>query len=245
MIAAESAVRQCRRRCYLVRHGHVEYFDEQGSPVDPRYVSLSSAGVRQTQELGRLLQHVHFDRALCSDYPRARETLELLVRKQYVAMEPQPEFREIRSGRLREIPAEQLREQVVGAYCAAANVGARFLGGERWDEFQLRVLGRFFELLQDPSWRSALIVSHDAVHRVLLGLALGVGLTGIETLEQDTGCLNVVDIDMQGGTAIRTIIRTLNFTPYDPLKANVRDTVLESLFRAIEQAGVARPILTS
>ncbi|MCO6057522.1 histidine phosphatase family protein [Pseudomonas sp. MOB-449] len=233
---AESAVR--RRRCYLVRHGHVDYFDAQGRPLDPRVVALSRVGTQQAWALGQVLQDVRFDRVLCSDYPRARQTLDLLLQGHEVPVESMPELREIRAGRLREIPAEALREQVVGAYRAAGAAGARFLGGERWDDFQRRVLSLFFELLQDPDWDSALIVSHDAVNRILLGWAAGLGLAGIAAFEQDTACLNVVDIDMRGDQVLRALIRTLNFTLYDPHKAGIHGTVLENLFLAIEPAGL-------
>lgn len=33
-----------RRRLYLVRHGHVNYFDDTGRPLDPRSVRLSVDG---------------------------------------------------------------------------------------------------------------------------------------------------------------------------------------------------------
>lgn len=233
---AESAVR--RRRCYLVRHGHVDYFDGQGRPLDPRAVALSRAGTQQAWALGQVLQDVRFDRVLCSDYPRAGQTLDLLLQGNQLPVESMPELREIRAGRLREIPAETLREQVVGAYRSAGAAGARFLGGERWDDFQRRVLSLFFELLQDPDWDSALIVSHDAVNRVLLGWAAGLGLAGIAAFEQDTACLNVLDIDMRGDQVLGALIRTLNFTPYDPHKAGIHGTVLENLFQAIEPTGL-------
>ncbi|NWL77709.1 histidine phosphatase family protein [Pseudomonas taiwanensis] len=233
---AESDVR--RRRCYLVRHGHVDYFDALGRPLDPRTVALSRTGTQQAWALGQVLQDVQFDRVLCSDYPRARQTLDLLLQGNQVPVESMPELREIRAGRLREIPAEALREQVVGAYRAAGVAGARFLGGERWDDFQRRVLSLFFELLQDPGWDSALIVSHDAVNRILLGWAAGLGLAGIAAFEQDTACLNVLDIDMRGDQVLGALIRTLNFTPYDPHKAGIHGTVLENLFLAIEPAGL-------
>ncbi|VVN70853.1 hypothetical protein [Pseudomonas fluorescens] len=38
-----------RRRCYLVRHGHVDYFSPDGQPLDPRNVPLSGLGEDQVQ----------------------------------------------------------------------------------------------------------------------------------------------------------------------------------------------------
>tara|TARA_Y100001951_G_scaffold94328_1_gene90700 strand:+ start:21548 stop:22267 length:720 start_codon:yes stop_codon:yes gene_type:complete len=231
-MSAERGGQVRRRRCYLVRHGHVDYFDAWGKPLDPRAVPLSPSGVEQAQALANVLRGIRFDRMVCSDYPRARQTLELLAMGQGAAT-VLPELREIRAGRLRELAPDGLREQVIEAYRLAHWEGACFLGGERWDEFQTRVLKQFFELLREPHWESALLVSHDAVNRVLLGWAAGLGLGGLSVFEQDHACLNVLDIDCRGDQVLGAVIRTLNYTPYNPHKVGVHATVLENLFSAI------------
>ncbi|MFJ3485932.1 histidine phosphatase family protein [Pseudomonas sp. NPDC090202] len=226
-----------RRRCYLVRHGHVDYFDSQGRPLDPRSVCLSRSGAQQAWALSQALLDTPIDRALCSDYPRALQTLDLLLVGRGISAEPNAALREIRAGRLREIPAEAMHGQVVDAYRNAGREGAQFLGGERWDDFRQRVLGAFFELVADPCWDSALIVSHDAVNRILLSWATGAGLAGIAAFEQDTACLNILDIDTCGQQVQGAILRTVNFTPYNPQKTGIHDTVMENLYRDIQPAG--------
>ncbi|MDU9394114.1 histidine phosphatase family protein [Pseudomonas sp. zfem002] len=235
---AELPSGQRRRRLHLVRHGHVDYFDEQGRPLDPRTVSLSRRGTQQVRALGQFVRDLTFDRVLCSDYPRAQQTLDLLLAGRPAVVDFLPELREIRAGRLREIPAGALRGAVTGAYQQAATADARFLGGERWEDFQQRVLAQFFALLAEPSWHSALIVSHDAVNRILLAWAAGVGLPGIAAFEQDTACLNIIDVASDAPATPGGIIRTLNFTPYNPHKAGVDGTVLEELFSAIAPAAL-------
>ncbi|TDF84034.1 histidine phosphatase family protein [Pseudomonas sp. H9] len=223
-----------RRRCYLVRHGHVSYFDADGRPLDPRNVPLSSKGLAQAQALGRALSEVAIDRAVCSDYPRARQTLDQLLvgRTQPVAM--LSGWREIRAGRLRDIPEHALQQEVTQAYALAAQDGATFLRGEGWESFQARILAQLNALLADPDWSSALIVSHDAVNRILLAWATGAGLQGLAAFEQDHACLNVLDIDMDGPRVVRALIRTQNFTPYDPVKTGIGPTVMEHLYSAID-----------
>ncbi|MFK0087453.1 histidine phosphatase family protein [Pseudomonas sp. NPDC090755] len=228
-----------RRRCYLVRHGHVDYFDGQGRPLDPRSVSLSRRGVEQATALGQVLQGTRFDRVLVSDYPRAQQTLDLLLAGRERAVQVMAQLREIRAGRLREIPPLSLRETVVDAYRKASAPEASFLGGERWSDFSERVLAAMDELARDDSWETALIVSHDAVNRVVLAWATGIGLPGISAFEQDPACLNVLDIDTRNGRLQDGFIRTLNFTPYNPDKAGIHATVMEGLYRAIQPHGPA------
>jgi probable phosphoglycerate mutase len=126
-----------------------------------------------------------------------------------------------------------MQEAIVGAYRNAAEPDATFLGGERWSDFSQRVLGKFHAVLNEDGWESLLIVAHDAVNRILLAWAAGTGLPGISAFEQDTACLNVIDIDTEGDGSFAAIIRALNVTPYDPGKAGIRDTVLENLYRHI------------
>lgn len=223
-----------RRRCYLVRHGHVSYFDANGRPLDPRNVALSSKGIAQAQALAQVLREVPFDRALCSDYPRARQTLDQLLAGRTQPVQMLSGLREIRAGRLRDIPAPSLQQEVTEAYALAAEEGAAFLRGEGWQAFQARILAQFNALLADPDWSSAVIVSHDAVNRILLAWASGAGLHGLAAFEQDHACLNVLDIDMHGPRVLRALIRTQNFTPYDPAKTAIEQTVMEHLYSAID-----------
>lgn len=223
-----------RRRLYLVRHGHVDYFDQLGRPLDPRSVLLSEVGLLQASSLGQVLASIHFDRMLCSDYPRAEQTLSVALDGRSPSYLAVSDLREIRAGRLREIPAETLHETVLGTFRNAARPNATFLGGERWDEFQHRVLHVLHDLLNDSSWDSALIVSHDAVNRVLLGWAAGTGLASIAAYEQDNACLNIVDIDTRGTEILSRVIRTQNFTAYNPGKIGLSETVLENLFNALK-----------
>ncbi|MNR13821.1 bifunctional RNase H/acid phosphatase [compost metagenome] len=111
--------------------------------------------------------------------------------------------------------------------------------GEPWRQFQGRVLETFHDLLAEPEWETALVVSHDAVNRILLAWASGAGLRGLAAFEQDTACLNVLDIDMDGPQVVRAIIRVQNFTPYDPTKSGIRQTVMENLFTAIDPSGLS------
>jgi len=223
-----------RRRCYLVRHGHVDYFDASGRPLDPRSVPLSAKGVTQAQALGEVLAQTRFDRAVCSDYPRTRQTLDHLLGGRALAVEERAELREIRAGRLREIPRECLHREVAQAYQLADRPDAAFLRGEPWAAFQQRVLGSFQQLLEEPDWSSLLLVSHDAVNRILLAWACGAGLGSLAAFEQDPACLNIVDIDMVGTQVLRAYIRTLNYSAYDPGKATIDQTVMEHVHASID-----------
>ncbi|OUJ82577.1 histidine phosphatase family protein, partial [Acinetobacter baumannii] len=45
-----------RLRIYLVRHGHVSYFDAANNPINPKFAQLSERGIEQIQQLAHQLQ---------------------------------------------------------------------------------------------------------------------------------------------------------------------------------------------
>ncbi|MGE8051398.1 histidine phosphatase family protein [Pseudomonas monteilii] len=219
-----------RRRCFLVRHGHVDYFTPEGQPLDPRTVSLSAIGKGQVDSLGAILQAVKLDRVICSDYPRAIQTANILIAGSKLTAEVRHAFREARAGRLRDIAEGELEEQFCYPFEDMGSNQGSFLGGERWVDFRHRVITDFESLLADSSWQNLLIVSHDAVNRVLLSWALGGSLECAMGLEQDNACLNVVDVDMQEGEVKRCFTRLINYTPYDAIKMADSRTVMERIY---------------
>lgn len=48
-------------RLYLVRHGHVQYFDLTHQPINPKYALLSDQGVQQIQLLAEHLKAISLD----------------------------------------------------------------------------------------------------------------------------------------------------------------------------------------
>jgi probable phosphoglycerate mutase len=147
----------------------------------------------------------------------------------------------VRAGRLREIAPEQVQRQVSYAFDSFAEPDGRFIGGERWSDFDSRIMARFEEVLAEPDWQSLLLVSHDAVNRLLLGWALGGARGCAAGLEQDNACLNIIDIDMQAGRILRRYVRVVNLTPYDLPKAGQRQTVMERIHAQLAPLTEQRP----
>lgn len=225
-----------RRRLYLIRHGHVNYFDESGNPLDPRSVCLSADGEAQVIALSNMLRGVKFDRAVSSDYPRAIQTLEMVLSNcpDSCATESTSALREIRAGRLSQIPPEAYKKEVAGAYQWSLQPGTGFLRGEQWSDFSARVLDWFCTLLADPDWQSAVIASHDAVNRVLVSWLANSDLSCLPFLEQDHACINIVDIDRSDeGHPVIAYLRLLNYTPYNPIKSGERSTVMERITQSM------------
>jgi probable phosphoglycerate mutase len=214
-----------RRRVYLLRHGDVSYFPE-GRPVPPEGVPLNDAGRAQAQAAARTLSEVLFDRAISSGLPRTDETAAIVLGERELAVQVQPALREIRPGRLADIPPDTLYSTFTEALTRPLTAEDRFMMGESFGDLQARVLPAYHALVADHSWQRLLLVAHGAVNRVILADVLGVGLESFGHLEQDPACINIFDLDERG----YGIIRLLNYTPYSPVKTGIELTSMERYF---------------
>lgn len=219
-----------RRRIYLMRHGSVDYFLEDGTPVPPDDVRLNSEGRRQADAAGALFAEcgVQFDRAVVSGLPRTVETATRVLAAQAgaaPALDVDPALREIRSGRLADIPRENIRDAFLGAFRTGPGIEAqRFLGGESVGELLDRVLPSFERWLADASWSCLLMVLHGGVNRALLSRALAGERAFFGRMEQAPACINVLEVGDS-----EAIVRAVNLAPTQWLHERERYTTMEKL----------------
>jgi broad specificity phosphatase PhoE len=211
-----------RRRIYLMRHAQVAYF-EDGRPLRPDLVPLTSEGREQARAAHELLAEITFDRVITSGLPRTVETARIVA----PAREPEawPELREIESGRLGDIPEDQLEAVFTGAWRDVVPEDTPFLGGETIRSLLDRVLPAVDRLLADREWDVVLLVLHGAVNRAILSHALTGGRAFLGNLEQSPACINVLDVGDDW------VVRAVNHTPYDPAHLRNRLRTMEELWR--------------
>ncbi|NWG46338.1 MAG: histidine phosphatase family protein [Alphaproteobacteria bacterium] len=230
-----------RRRIYLFRHGDVAYLNPDGTRVpDSRLVNLTPKGEAEADTKAEIFRSVSIDRAVSSGLPRTRQTAERVLRHHDLPIEDRPAFEEIRSNRRGPLDIAEL-ERVAYAFADAHHPDARYGNGERFADFEARVLGGLMALLAEPGWQRLALFAHGGVNRIVIGWALGAGLVAFGRLEQDTCCVNVIDVDQEAdGSVRRTIVRAVNVTASDPLKADRSLTTLETMamrYRSLLEAG--------
>jgi probable phosphoglycerate mutase len=204
-----------------MRHAEVSYFDDNGTPVDPREVPLNDEGIEQAKAVAEALHGIALDRVLTSGLPRTLETASFVAPD--AAAESWPEFREIQGGRLSEIPADALHREFVHAFRGVIPNESRFLRGESIGELFDRVLPALERLVADDSWHTALAIFHGGVNRAILSYALTGERMFLGHFEQAPACVNVLDLG-EGG---EWIVRAVNVAPYDLLHLSHRQTTME------------------
>ncbi len=181
-------------RLYLVRHGRV------ADGHAHRYhgnndIGLSPEGERQLAELARHLADVPLAAVYASDLKRSRDGAARLCQGR--GLEPLiiPEFREIHFGvweglTFQEI-AERYPEELACRLRDLANF--RIPGGESLRDVRDRVMPRLRDLLAAHPGQAVALVAHAGVNRVILCEALSLPLEHLFRLDQNHGCLNIID----------------------------------------------------
>jgi len=220
-------------RIFLVRHGHVSYFDKEDQPVNPKYAQLSHEGIEQIRLLAENLKHLPFESVYSSTMPRSIQTAEFLTQhqnsKDILAVDA---IREIKAGRLRDLLIDKAEQELKNAYLFQTNNLESFLQGESWEGFSNRVITWFEQIILSKSKsQNILISSHDAVNRIIIGWMYGNNLADIYTQEQDYGCLNILDIQIKSNSIFRKRIKLQNFTIYNPLKNQLFNSAMDEVYK--------------
>ncbi|HKD22067.1 MAG TPA: histidine phosphatase family protein [Rhizomicrobium sp.] len=235
-----------RRRIYLMRHGHVDYFSpEVARTRNTRNVVLTEQGRLEANAAGRAFAALTFDRAICSGLPRTRETAEIVLESlaSPPPLEVEPDLAEIHGGGKFQVTSRaELVALMSSHFAKAAEDGATMLGGEAFLAAQTRALAVIRRLLAEPGWNQILIVAHEGINRLVLSWVAGAQLSATHAFEQDTGCINLIDFDMvpaadgkPGPEIARSLIKAVNLTPYNYVKHGMNLTSLEAIFARREE----------
>lgn len=219
-----------RRRIYLMRHADVEYFDGNGRPVHPEHVPLTPRGREQADAAATALAAVEIDRVITSGLPRTVETTERVLAGRQLPVETDPRWREIETGKLGDVSAlspEMIRDAILGALPPDLSPDKCFLSGETFLSLHNRVTAAWRDLLARRDWGAVLIVAHGIINRTLLAHLLRAPLGALGKIEQDACCINLIESDDNGGA----LVRLVNYTPSNPLKAGMTLSTIEGLAR--------------
>ncbi|MGB0922425.1 MAG: histidine phosphatase family protein [Alphaproteobacteria bacterium] len=231
-----------RRRIYLMRHGHVDYFNPpiiDGEP-DTTQVNLTERGQGEARAAGEALKAIRFDKAVCSGYPRTYQTAEGVLAAQgdhAPALEIDADFRELKSGDFNFghlLTQHSLSEALVGAFDEAWSAGVDGSlgeGGERFLDGLTRALAGLDRLIANSDWATALVVAHEGINRLLLSHIASGSVNAAGAFEQDLACINIIDLDMaEDGSVRRIALKAVNVTGLNPVKDGMVLNSIEDIF---------------
>ena len=182
-------------RLYLIRHGQVVGYDKY-FVVGHTDVEITEVGVIQMEHMAERLRLTNIRAIYSSDLKRTIRGARIISRLHNVPLYALPELREMSFGDWEGLTSKEIRERFPGELekREADPVNYQLPGnGESIGLFAKRIMDCFEGILENQNGNDILLVAHGLVNRVILCNAMGLDLTRIFSLQQDYGCLNIID----------------------------------------------------
>jgi alpha-ribazole phosphatase/probable phosphoglycerate mutase len=193
-------------RLYLIRHGQINGYEK--FPVYGHTdVDMTKTGNLQMEKIAERLSLTEIKAIYSSDLKRSNKGALQIARYHDVPIYSLPELREVSFGDWEGLTLSEIENSFPGemqkrqANLLRYNVPGE---GESIKQFSERISSCFERILGEQKDNDFVIVAHGGVNRVILCNALGLDLVKIFNLQQDYGCLNIIDY-FSDSTLVRLI----------------------------------------
>jgi len=193
-------------RIYLIRHGQVAGFDE------PRYngqtdVALTEFGVEQYHLLKERLADKHIAACYTSDLTRCTTGATIICEVLGVDPIAHRELRELNIGVWEGLAWQEIKTEWPDGWRArlADLVNYRVPQGENLLDVEARVMPVITQIVERHKGEEVLVVAHGGVNRIVLLNAIGAPLAGMFNIEQNYGCLNIIDYFEDGRATVKLL----------------------------------------
>jgi alpha-ribazole phosphatase/probable phosphoglycerate mutase len=202
-------------RIYLIRHGQVVNHHEYR--YNGHYdVDITNTGVEQMTRVCEFLSSQKIDAVYSSDLQRTVKGARIIGKR--LGLEPVMvhSLRELNLGRWEGLT----REEAIAMYPEDAHFSFKDLAtskvkeGESLVELRARVIPALEDIIARHAHRSVCIVAHGGVNRVILSEAMSLPLDKFFRIEQDYGCLNIIDYLEDG----MKVVKLLNGGPNQDMR---------------------------
>jgi alpha-ribazole phosphatase/probable phosphoglycerate mutase len=202
-------------RIYLIRHGQVVNHHEYR--YNGHYdVDITNTGVEQMTRVCEFLSSQKIDAVYSSDLQRTVKGARIIGKR--LGLEPVMvhSLRELNLGRWEGLT----REEAIARYPEDAHFSFKDLAtskvkeGESLVELRARVVPALEEIIERHAHKSVCIVAHGGVNRVILSEAMSLSLDKFFRIEQDYGCLNIIDYLEDG----MKVVKLLNGGPNQDMR---------------------------
>ena len=184
-----------KSRVYLVRHGQINGYEK--FPVFGHTdVGLTEIGNLQMRQMAERLSLVECNAIYSSDLKRSATGARLIATFHNVPLRFLPELREMYFGDWEGLTISQIQKRFPEELKKRQADLVDYTisgGGESIGRLSERILNCFERILEEQKDNDFVIVAHGGVNRVILCNALGLDLSHIFNIQQDYGCLNIID----------------------------------------------------
>lgn len=183
-------------RLWLIRHGETEA-NVAGLYSGHAPTPLTARGIAQAHTLHTLLRDVPFDKVLCSELERARQTASLVLGSRPLETEIIAQLNEMFFGDWEMRHHRDLIQEDAERYAAWCNDWQNAIptNGEGFQAFARRV-ERFIEQLRNfRQYENLLVVSHQGVLSLLIARLLALPAAAMWHFRVEQGCWSAIDLE--------------------------------------------------
>ena len=179
-------------RLYLTRHGEVVNHGIYNGHKD---VDMTATGLGQMEGLRNRLIDRNLSAVYCSDLMRTKKGAARVAEPHEIVPEEIPQFRELHFGRWQGLTLAEVQEKYPDDFPQwMKNLSTfRIPGGESFQDLSHRALPKLEELIGMHRGGEFAVVCHGVLNRIILAEALQLSYDSLLRIEQDYGCLNIID----------------------------------------------------
>jgi alpha-ribazole phosphatase len=193
-------------RLYLIRHGQVAGHEER------RYnghadVGLTDLGVEQYHVIKERLADSHISSCYSSNLTRCRIGAGIICEQFGIEPVHRAELREVNIGIWEGLTWQEIQRRWPEDWHARLNdlVNYRVPQGENLVDVEARLMPVVREILERHRGQEILLVGHGGVNRIILLAAIGAPLANMFNIEQNYGCLNIIDYYGDGRATVKLL----------------------------------------
>jgi alpha-ribazole phosphatase len=197
---------KAKTRIYLIRHGEIvgsDIFRYNGQADVP----LTPKGFNQYHLLAERLKDAAVSACYTSDLTRCVQGAEILCNQREIPFQTRKELRELSFGEWEGMAWTELAEQFPEAWKNRMKgfVEFRAPGGENLLDLRDRAVPALREIIARHPGEEVFVIGHGGVNRIILLDAMDAPPTSMFRIEQDYGCLNIIDYYEDGNPVVKLL----------------------------------------
>ena len=194
-------------RLYLIRHGQVKGF-EKFTANGHTNVDITEIGVEQMNSLAERLKQEKLEAIYSTGLIRTEKGAKIIGQHHDVPHFTNPELKEIYFGDWEGMTLEDIEKAWPGELTKRFSdiVDYRPSGqGESMRDLSDRVIPGLKKILKEQAGKNILLAAHGGVNRIILCDALKMDIQNMFNIQQDYGCLNIIDYFPDGNSLVRLV----------------------------------------
>ncbi len=198
-------------RLFLVRHGETSDLDTEPVYKGTLDIPLSQRGILTVRATAAFLERFPVSCVYTSALSRAVESGRLIAHSRGLPLETTADLNELHFGLWQGLTFQEVRRRFPEQFNDwwRDPVKNRPPAGEPLASAKERIMARFAAILERHRGECVVLATHGGTIRVAVCSILGLDMSRMFSIQQDNGCVNIIDVYDDG----ISVVSLLNFTP--------------------------------